>query len=150
MSKADILLKKAASFEKLAAFSDRKAFFASLAQDNKYTGQNMSFDPLQSINPMHDQEYSGNPPTAGSKPTFAPIDQKAQEALSRVNSIEGIGIPISVDGKFGPETKSALQAFKQKFNCTNMSDKDALDVVLMTAKDPKYQTSETGFQFLNR
>jgi hypothetical protein len=32
MSKADILLKKAASFEKLVASSDRKAFFSSLAQ----------------------------------------------------------------------------------------------------------------------
>lgn len=39
MSKADVLLKKATAFEKLALYSDRKVFLQALSQETKSAKQ---------------------------------------------------------------------------------------------------------------
>ncbi len=161
MSKADVLLKKATSFEKLALYSDRKTFLKALSQavdpaaKQFYNLDEFGNPKREGIPPVTPEDPGAHEPAmmmpADRISAFPPIDQKAQEALSRINSVEGIGIPISVDGKLGPETKAALQAFKKKFNFTYMSDLDALQAALMKAEDPKYQISGyKPYQFKNR
>jgi hypothetical protein len=151
MSKADVLLKKATSFEKLALYSDRKTFLKALSQralpvyenhprpqgDYDFTSRPNDIPPPEPEDPGAHEPPMMMP--ADKISAFPPIDPKTQEALSRIVSIDGIGIPIATDGKLGPETKRALQAFKKKFNFINMSDKDALQAALMKGEDPKYQ-----------
>jgi hypothetical protein len=156
MSKADVLLKKATSFEKLALYSDRKTFLKALSQADSGAKQFYNLDEFgnpkkEGIPPVTPEDPGAHEPAmvmpADKISAFAPIDPKAQAALSKIVSIEGIGIPIAVDGKLGPETRGALKAFKRKFNYANMSDKDALQAALMKAEDPKYNTNYKPFQF---
>jgi hypothetical protein len=148
MSKADVLLKKATSFEKLALYSDRKAFLRALSQADPAAQQFYNLDEFgnpkqEGIPPVQPEDPGTHEPPmtmpADKITAFPPVDPKAQEALSRITSLEGIGVPIAADGKFGPETRRALQEFKKRFNYTNMSDRDALDAAVMKAQDPKYR-----------
>jgi len=135
MSKADLLLKKAASFEKLALYSDRKAFLQAVAQT--YGDPNASVDPTTFSNkeveqwnsqtqpkpgipaPPPDPGSPMNPPPAMNAPapreqgkapapatTVTPDDQKMiSEFVVKYN----MGVPLSKnDGKFGPETAQAI------------------------------------------
>lgn len=75
-------------------------------------------------------------PKTNTQPT---ISRNQQAALSRVNTIEGIGSTLKIDGVFGPETRKALDAYKAKF-MPNSSDQDALKMVeLETVNLPKYK-----------
>jgi hypothetical protein len=57
---------------------------------------------------------------------YPPINKDQQEALSRIIVIEGLGLPLKIDGKLGPKTREALKKFKKHFNLESLSDTDAL------------------------
>jgi hypothetical protein len=89
------------------------------------------------------QQNSTLDPAASNRPTqtlnttviseYPPIAKDQQEALGKIVSLEGLGNPLKVDGKFGPATKAALKAFKAKFNLERLSDGDALVYAKMLA-----------------
>ncbi|HEY5268118.1 MAG TPA: hypothetical protein VII94_03210 [Candidatus Saccharimonadales bacterium] len=158
MSKADTLLKRAAVYEKLAIYSDRKAFLQAIAQDSSpiYTLPEQVIeddrikDKVPYINPgfqqnllnenritpqqsdeaksRHDLAATGNDIANGE-----PIDKGQQSALSYVVTMGKVGIPLQhIDGIMGPETRAAINSFKKMIGRPTMSDRAAL------ALAPKY------------
>lgn len=156
MSKADLLLKKAASFEKLALYSDRKAFLQAVAQ--QYGDPNASVDPTAFSNQEREQWDSQKtpqgipapPPDAGSpitpppamnapapreqaKPapagtTVTPDDQKMiSDFVVKYN----MGIPLSkTDGKYGPETAQAISNIRKNVkSLAGMSDAKVIETL---------------------
>lgn len=151
MTKADTLLKKATSFEKLAIYSDRKTFLRSLSQQASFSPEEVQQwgnldefgNPIQSGVPVVSEAPTTLPETTiigrPPKPTFPMIDKKQQAALSKIVSLDGIGIPIAVDGLLGPETKSALKAFKNAYHMNGLSDAQALQhAQTLVETNPKY------------
>ena len=61
-----------------------------------------------------------------------------QELLGRINTIEGIGLPLKVDRKIGPKTIGALKAFNEKFMGGSASRAQLFNKILEMGKDPKY------------
>lgn len=109
MSKYNALLKKAEFFEKLALYSDRRAFLQALAQSGpvsqeEFHGSTMVGD-------------SGEPSPAASKP--APVSNPAiltmQTQLNDLLVSPGYNMPIKMDGIDGRQTQDALRIFKEKF-----------------------------------
>ncbi len=204
MSKADTLLKRAASFERMALYADRKSFLQAIAQeqdpnrqliwqalqllqqagvDESLTaplGNAITFgkvdlaaikQAIQSIiltgklSPLSQQpvinqlktlmsqmktpqqtetdqamQQPGMQMPADHIRAFPPVDRKLQEALSRVTTIDGLGIPLDVDGQLGPKTKAALSAFKKKYG-PSMTDQQALQKAQqLVQSDPKYKS----------
>jgi peptidoglycan hydrolase-like protein with peptidoglycan-binding domain len=84
MPKTDDLVKKIDFFQRLALYFDRKNFLSAIAQD------------ISAAN-------SGYPS----------IPDEVQEMLSRIVTVEGLGLPIKMDGVLGPETRAALETFKK-------------------------------------
>jgi hypothetical protein len=149
------LLNQAISFEKLATFSDRQNFLKAISQQT-FTDSVFDRDPIVGTPPtkapvkmtlpetvISNQPEPGLPEHATLPETviseYPRIDPKQQEALSKIVSIEGLGLPLAVDGKLGPKTRQALQAFKKHFGYTNLSDQSALQAVVLRAQDPKYE-----------
>lgn len=161
MSKADTLLKKATSFERLAIYSDRKSFLQALSQSPE----------AGDVKPLLDYDEFGNPKPQGipapppaarepssferdEQPKFheiptvnitgqLPVRPSQQEALSRVVTVDGIGMPIKADGVLGPETQKAIDAFKKKFDPQGkykLSNQKVLDWAEMLANEPKYKS----------
>jgi hypothetical protein len=58
----------------------------------------------------------------------AAIDKKQQDALSKFVTVEGIGMPLKIDGVLGSETRKALDAVKKYFNKPSMSDFQVLQM----------------------
>jgi hypothetical protein len=143
MSKADLLLKKAASFEKLALYSDRKAFLQAVAQ---------TYDP-NAFSPEEVQQWESQkqskpgtvpppPPDPGS-PQFptsgmgtgmtapAPREQgKPAPAMKPINPQYQKLLGVTPDGVWGPETQKALEAYKAKINRPGLSDGVTLGLLL--------------------
>jgi len=66
------------------------------------------------------------------------ISQDQQEALSRVVTVRGIGLPLKIDGKLGKETRKALDAFKKYLtekstDKKSYTDQEALDMAVTVA-----------------
>jgi peptidoglycan hydrolase-like protein with peptidoglycan-binding domain len=154
MSRADKLLAKTSSFERLAVYSDRKAFLQSLSQESFTPEEVQQWGNLDEFgNPIQ----TGVPPVPNptttipettitgklplTKPVFPTIDKRQQEALSKVVSLDGIGIPLQrIDGILGPETKVALKSFKAAYHMENLSDAQALQHAQTLVETlPKYQ-----------
>lgn len=153
MSKADTLFKKATAFERLALYSDRQAFLQALAQQKPLinpqgpqpTDPNMHPYTQPDWESERDREFGspGTIPAPTEQPVqatekvikeFPPIDTVAQEALSRVTTVEGIGLPLKIDGKLGPETRKSLEAFKKRFDLSpTLSDKQVLQYAKLLA-----------------
>ena len=160
MSKADTLLKRATAYERLAVYSDRKAFLQAIAQDSGpvYTlpeqviEDNRIKNKVPYISPQfqnnlleegritqqqsdeakrrHDLATSGNNIADGE-----PIDRGQQSALSYVVTMGKAGIPLQhIDGIMGPETRAAINSFKKMVGKPTMSDRAALSLA------PRYQT----------
>ena len=76
------------------------------------------------------------------------IDPKKQEALGRIVTIEGLGLPLQADGELGPKTREALKAFSKwaviKGHLPpNATDSQLLDLALkLTKTDSKYKLRE--------
>lgn len=137
MSKADLLLKKAASFEKLALYSDRKAFLQAVAQQSFSPEEVDQWESQKqpkpgSVPPPPPDPGSPQFPTSGmgtgmnapapreqDKPggiPFNPQVQKLQQLL---------GFPVDkADGKLGPYTQSAITAYKQRVGNPQMSTQE--------------------------
>lgn len=136
MTKIDDLLKRVERFEKLAVYGDRSAFLKSLAQDNA------SYQPFIGSDSGGDHPGAAGPnyfaPDQKSPTSYPPISRELQEMLSRITTVQGLGLPLQIDGSLGPETKKALDAFRRKFNVPgNFSDAEALQVVKNTySRDP--------------
>lgn len=207
MSKAETLLKRAVSFERLALYSDRKVFLETLSQDFQHemysypkieelfkkayelisqAGGDASAlqdawqvkkDPaalaraisaaipsikanLQNANVANElteistqinslqgtsESVATTPTEHADKKQFPVIDKSEQDALFRINTIEGIGLPGKIDGELGPETKKAIEAFKKKFNLGEvLNDAQVLGYAKMMAdNNQKYQTTTT-------
>ncbi len=152
MSKADTLLKRATAYERLAVYSDRKAFLQAIAQDSGPTitlpeeviEDNRIKSKVPYISPgfqqnlldegritqqqsdeakrRHDLAGTGNDVGDGE-----PIDKGQQSALSYVVTMGKAGIPLQhIDGIMGPETRAALNSFKRMVGKPTMSDRAAL------------------------
>lgn len=74
------------------------------------------------------------------KHSYPPIPGDVQEALSRIVTIEGIGVPLKLDKSMGPKTRAAMEAFKKKFMDNKGTDGEVFAKVREMAKDPKYQS----------
>lgn len=155
MSKADTLLKKATSFERLAVYSDRKSFLQALSQGfdsgtvKQYENLDEFGNPKSQGVPTPPAESTSSEPTKMQEiPTVnitgqPPIRPSQQEALSRIITVDGIGMPIKADGILGPETQKAIDAFKKKFDPTNkhkLTNQKVLDWAEMLANEPKYKS----------
>jgi hypothetical protein len=163
MSKADTLLKKSITFEKLALYSDCKSFLQAIAQDIQsfppVSNKGINTDympgtappvnnlPQEQNNVSREQELQENMNQPGVKMPmdrvigYPTIPQDAQAALFRINTIDGLGLPGKIDGKLGPETRRAINVFKKKFNVQQLSDAEVLQFAKMKAHyDPKYGT----------
>ena len=142
-SEAGELLNKASLFERLALYSDRASFLQALAQDAILEGEKPADPKLRQYAPgssweeARKQEFGtartipkpeplpaqdpgvGEPPMVFNDPTdritgFAPIDTAQQEALSKFITMQRLGIPLHrIDGKLGPETRTALEAARK-------------------------------------
>jgi len=66
------------------------------------------------------------------------IPEPVQELLGRINTIEGIGLPLKVDGILGENTRKALKAFNEKFMSGQASDRELFSKIIEMGKDPKY------------
>lgn len=135
MSKADLLLKKAASFEKLAIYSDRKTFLQAVAQQygdpNTFSQQEVEQwesqkSPKSGIpTPPSDPGFPMNPPPAMNAP--APREQgKPAPAMQKIDPAYQKLLGVTVDGLWGPETQRALDAYKAKINQPGVADGTAL------------------------
>jgi hypothetical protein len=90
--------------------------------------------------PTKPSDQSG--PSAAPAVEYPSIEKNKQEALSRITTIEGLGLPLKIDGKLGPATRAALDAFKKKFDST-LSDPGALRKALDMVKTvSKYKLHE--------
>jgi hypothetical protein len=132
MKKLDSLLKKAAFFEKLANYGDRKSFLKALAQYS--AAPPLTSDPSHPAfsDPSHPELDpvanlpSSNKPAVQSAP-FNPEVKKIQERLNQIalKQLPAVRLNLKEDGKFGPETRKAVDWFKKTFNLSpSMSDKD--------------------------
>ena len=65
---------------------------------------------------------------------YAPIARDQQEALSRYVTIKGLGLPLQIDGRLGPETRNAMNAAKAQLAKENKSVKSDNEL-LMAVKD---------------
>jgi hypothetical protein len=100
---------------------------------------NSIMSQLQNTSSLTQDPGVGESPMVFDHPTdritgFAPIDQEQQEALSRFVTVNGLGLPLRVDGKLGPDTRKALDAFKKYLTEKNpekpkLSDAQALETV---------------------
>ena len=146
MSKADVLLKKATLFEKMAQdilpLGAPPGETLQWDQGNDGAGHAYLASTAPSTNTL-----SGNEGASGGSSTSAPsaqpkaqpaamqtVDKGQQEALSRFLTVERLGIPLrTIDGRLGPETRQALDAFKKYYNqyATQKitSDQQALQLV---------------------
>jgi hypothetical protein len=160
MSKADTLLKRAISFERLAIYSDRKSFLQALSQSNtEWSQEEINQSKNEQTDPLGRQIQPGIPAPPASKnpepvkqvheiPTVnitgqPPIRRSQKEALSRVVTVDGIGMPIKADGILGPETQKAIDAFKKKFDPQSkykLTNQKVLDWAEMLSNEPKYKS----------
>jgi len=141
MSKADLLLKKASSFEKLALYSDRKSFLQTISQDNKWTdmehnewyGKSNGIPPAPANSFNQDSSNPLTPPPAMN--ALAPREQ-AKPATAPAPAPRSINpeyqklLGVTPDGKWGPATQTALDAYKAKINKPTLSDGVALGLLL--------------------
>lgn len=123
MSKADTLLKEAATFERIALYSDRKLFLQTLAQENAEEAEEVVLPTDRVVG-------------------FASIPKDVQNMLSRIVTIEGVGLPLQIDGQLGPKTRNALNSFKAKFSIPNQfTDTSVFDVIKSTyTRNPEKYT----------
>jgi len=126
MSKFDALFKKIEVFEKLAVYGDRSSFLKSIAQDStpKYPTStdeaNPGVQPYLPTQTVPEMTIVGNPP----------IPKDVQEMLSRVVTMDRLGIPLhKIDGLIGPETRTALNNFKAKYAPGEKSDAKLFDAI---------------------
>ena len=96
MFDVDKLLKQAALYERMALYSDRQSFLQALAQESNEDVEEITM------------------PTANIQST-KPIPTDVQNMLSHIITVEGIGLPLQIDGVLGPKTRQALDVFKNKF-----------------------------------
>lgn len=117
MKKLKDIVKKAEYFEKLALYGNREFYLKSLNNEGV-----IEMDPMTII---------GDPPA---------VDKEEQKALSKIVTIEGIGVPLKIDGILGPKTLAAVKAFKEKFNLP-YTDRQALTWAKMMAEtEDKYKS----------
>jgi hypothetical protein len=144
MSKADTLLKRAQSFERLALYIDQRSFLQAIAQIQPFPPEsNLGINapyvdgtapPVNNVleEPSNHEEIS-SPIIRVPEQTvigFDPIPENVQSMLNRIVTIEGLGMPISVDGEIGKETRNALNTFKKNFNVpAGFSDKEVFDAI---------------------
>lgn len=64
-------------------------------------------------------------PNAG----LASIPTKIQDMLSQLLSGRGQYIPLTIDGRLGPQTQKALSIFKANYNAQNLSGQDLFNAV---------------------
>lgn len=129
MKKIDELLKRVEHFEKLAVYGDRSTFLKSLAQDNA------SYQPFIGSDAQGDHPGAAGPDYLAPAPKsqLPKIPKDVQEMLSNITVIEGIGMPIQIDGDLGPETQKALDGFRRKFNVPgNFDNTQVFDVIRNT------------------
>ena len=133
MSKYDKLIKKVEVFEKLAVYGDRSNFLKALAQEVTPT---VGGTPEAEAYLAQFPQNSSAP--APAKPQLPSIPLDVQEMLSKIVTVEGVGLPLQNDGQIGSKTKQALDAFRKKFNVPgNFSDQDTFGVVKNTYnRDP--------------
>lgn len=114
MKKIDSLLKKAALFERLAVYGDRRSFLKSL-------GQGASYDSFKGSTMVGDSGEPG-PTTQTVKETViddqisSNIQKKLNDILTPL-AIEGkiFFAPLVPDGTLGKSTKQALETYKKEF-----------------------------------
>lgn len=111
MSKYDSLMKKAAFYEKLALYGDRKDFLSALGQATPTVGGTPEAEKYL-------QELSiQNPPSQTVKETViqAPttIDPEIQNMLNHI--LDDQISPLRNDGILGSQTKDALKKFIAKY-----------------------------------
>lgn len=68
----------------------------------------------------------------------SPILPEYQEALNKMLFLDGKPTELEVDGKCGPKTKEAIQAFKKKYHVEYMTDEAAAKYAFYTAKDERH------------
>lgn len=134
MSKADLLLKKAASFEKLALYSDRKAFLQAVAQQSfspeevdQWESQTQP-KPGSVPPPPSDPGYPQFPTSGMGTGMNAPAVREQQKAVplsfnpqvQQLQQLLGFSVD-KADGKLGPYTKAAIDAYKQRMGNPQMS-----------------------------
>ncbi len=125
MGKFDVLLKKAEMFEKLAVYGDRKSFLQALSQEDPWAAVRQKLEEERGLPPA----TIPPPPPASTQPAAQPSAAPAPaatshqsfplEAQDQLNKIllpyEKIAVPLKLDGKLGPETQKALEAFRQTY-----------------------------------
>lgn len=151
MSKADVLLKKASSFERLALYSDRKVFLQAIAQDVQQfppvSNKGINAPYMEGTEPPVNQSVSAPTVTHEQAPDlqmplehitgYKPINKEQQSALFRTVTQDGLGFfdPNDADGKLGPQTRKALDLYKQKYfaNKPNATDAEVLHAASLKA-----------------
>lgn len=139
--KIDELLKRVEYFEKLAVNGDRKTLLKRFAQEASYQigppAPNSSIDP--------------NPPAPSGTTTIPEvtvvgnprIDPKIQDMLNELLAIQRMEIfPLKPDGVLGPETKKALDKFKQIFG--KPASREAIAAVYNESKNQGVAKTNTN------
>lgn len=112
MSKYDSLVKKAAFYEKLALYGDRKDFLNAIAQATPTVGGTAEADKY-----LKDLENSSvqttSPVTISATP---PVSKEIQHMLNQLFAFKQVAdmMPIKEDGIYGDETRKAYDLFKRK------------------------------------
>lgn len=120
MKKIDELVKKVEVFERLAVYGDRSTFLKSLAQEfgpsleggfsAKPNEPNASVDPNAAA-PSGTVNLPADHITG-----YRPVDKNVQSMLNDILVPSGDILPLTLDGRLGPNTKDALAKFKAKYN----------------------------------
>jgi hypothetical protein len=142
--KIDTLLKRADFFEKLSICGDRKTLLEALAQDVIPLGDLDQFGNKKQPTgippvPPEPAKQSIKPTIAPAPkwtPKYSPIDATLQAALNTANEqAGGIAASIREDGSLGPETLTALDAFKQHYNLQDVDNKYVWEIVKQKAAE---------------
>jgi len=123
-----------------AAVRDPSIANAGINQKLRQLAQQLTSHPVPELINNTSPIATNEVPQAPAPTGYPMMDKEEQKALSRIVTMEGIGIPFSPTGRFDKNTQIALQAFKKKFNISSMSDVKALTFAKMLAETAKYST----------
>jgi len=148
MSKYDSLVKKAAFYEKLALYGNRRDFLFAVAQATPSAsgdpGSEGYFDQL------------GSPTQTTSTVNVSatpPVSKEMQEMLNQLLFVnKRLMMPIKTDGIYGKETAKAFDLFKETFNKPanmkniqeefNNLNKEPADLTDAAKQQEEYQRSQ--------
>lgn len=129
------------SLANAAAMSQLNTIIGSIVDFNKNHGS-VNFEDLPpapgGLAPRNPSTTSSTSNSNEASWTGLSIGPEIQAALNKMLFLDGTDKALELDGKLGPKTQAALQAFKKKYNAEKMDDSRASQYAWLMAKDDRH------------